>query len=98
MAASAAQIQHVFRPVTAEEYDREWARCPDACRPFARELGDHRTGAELLSSHALDLAQPLTAMRAAPEGRRRLGLLADAVRRRIEPVVAAAAARLAPEA
>lgn len=84
--------------MTAEEYDREWARCPDSCRPFAHELGDHRTGAELLASHPHDLAQPLSALRAAPEGRRRLALLADAVRRRIEPVVAAAALRLAPEA
>ncbi len=95
LAAGPGQVQHFIHEVDADEYDRAVAVAPQLGRPFAAAMDDHRPGRQLLAEQAADsrpAVSTLDGLRATPAGRRRLSLLADEVRRRFAPAVAAAAA------
>ncbi len=87
------QVQHLVRPVDADEYDRAVAAEPQLGRPFAAALGDHRSGRQLLADSR---PEPVTVagLQATAAGRRQLSLLTEEARRRFAPAVAAAAAQV----
>ncbi len=76
-------MQHWLTRASDEEYDLALARAPDVCRPFAAAMGDRRPARRCAADAPADAARTLAAIAAAPDGARRIGLLAAAIEARL---------------
>jgi len=82
-----------FVVVSPEEYDRSKAQDPQSCSPFMGEIGDDRSGLELLNAENLRFKETMSRMLHSAQGRHTQDMLASVLTTRIHRLFSEASRR-----